>query len=113
MIPLKRPEGEEQKDAEIVEDNDETRPDLIHIILLNRTLRIIIVMVISAILLPIAFYLIYFSREITEGIRKVEFGSCSHPALYHVPCGYEVKEFLIDPIIIFILMSFNTYHTFS
>jgi len=61
-------------------------PNIIHFILLNKTLRVLITMIVISVLAPSAVYMIFFSREIIYTIDRYG-GTCSHAPIHHVPCG--------------------------
>lgn len=67
-------------------------PSIIHVILLNRTLRILGALGIFCMLLPIVGYFYFYSTEITE-YRIDDSGICSHYPIYQIPCGVEVSDF--------------------
>lgn len=67
-------------------------PSIIHVILLNRTLRILVALGIFCTLLPIVDYFYFYSTEITE-YQVDDSGICSHYPIYQIPCGVEVSDF--------------------
>uniref|UniRef100_A0A182PGW2 P-type domain-containing protein n=1 Tax=Anopheles epiroticus TaxID=199890 RepID=A0A182PGW2_9DIPT len=64
------------------------RPALIHILLLNKTIRLFVVLALASVVIPAFAYLFFFSREIGHGNKRDIIGTCGHPTLYHIPCGY-------------------------
>ncbi|CAO1425198.1 unnamed protein product [Diamesa serratosioi] len=65
---------------------DAKTPSFIHIIFLNRTLRILTVLGIFCILLPIFDYSYFYSDELVEQ-QMDELGICSHNPMYQISCG--------------------------
>lgn len=68
-------------------------PSIIHVILLNRTLRILCLLGIFCTLIPIADYFYFYSSQIVEH-QTDDSGSsiCSHYPIYQIPCGVEVSK---------------------
>ncbi|XP_040156395.1 lysosomal alpha-glucosidase-like [Anopheles arabiensis] len=64
------------------------RPALIHILLLNKTIRLFVVLALASVVIPAFAYLFFFSKEIGHGGKRDIIGTCGHPTLYHIPCGY-------------------------
>uniref|UniRef100_A0A182K067 P-type domain-containing protein n=1 Tax=Anopheles christyi TaxID=43041 RepID=A0A182K067_9DIPT len=64
------------------------RPALIHILLLNKTIRLFVVLALASVVIPAFAYLFFFSKEIGHGSKRDIMGTCGHPTLYHIPCGY-------------------------
>uniref|UniRef100_A0A182QAF1 P-type domain-containing protein n=1 Tax=Anopheles farauti TaxID=69004 RepID=A0A182QAF1_9DIPT len=64
------------------------RPALIHILLLNKTIRLFVVLGLASVVIPAFAYLFFFSKEIGHGGKRDIIGTCGHPTLYHIPCGY-------------------------
>uniref|UniRef100_A0A182T0R7 P-type domain-containing protein n=1 Tax=Anopheles maculatus TaxID=74869 RepID=A0A182T0R7_9DIPT len=64
------------------------RPALIHILLLNKTIRLFVVLGLASVVIPAFAYLFFFSKEIGHGNKRDIIGTCGHPTLYHIPCGY-------------------------
>ncbi|XP_053670447.1 lysosomal alpha-glucosidase-like [Anopheles nili] len=64
------------------------RPALIHILLLNKTIRLFVVLGLAGVVIPAFAYLFFFSREIGHGNKRDIIGTCGHPTLYRIPCGY-------------------------
>lgn len=67
-------------------------PSIIHVIFLNRTVRIVFALGIFCMLLPIVDYFYFYSNEITE-YQVDDSGICSHYPIYQIPCGSEVSDF--------------------
>jgi hypothetical protein len=65
-------------------------PSIIHVILLNRTLRILLVLAIFCILIPLVDYFYFYSSETAE-YQIDDSGICSHYPIYQIPCGSEVS----------------------
>jgi hypothetical protein len=68
-----------------------SEPSIIHVIFLNRTLRILCALGVFCTLLPIVDYFYFYSTEITE-YKIDDSGICSHYPIYQIPCGKEVSE---------------------
>uniref|UniRef100_A0A182R4X0 P-type domain-containing protein n=1 Tax=Anopheles funestus TaxID=62324 RepID=A0A182R4X0_ANOFN len=64
------------------------RPAFIHILLLNKTIRLFVVLGLASVVIPAFAYLFFFSKEIGHGNKRDIIGTCGHPTLYHIPCGY-------------------------
>uniref|UniRef100_A0A182MTI5 P-type domain-containing protein n=1 Tax=Anopheles culicifacies TaxID=139723 RepID=A0A182MTI5_9DIPT len=64
------------------------RPAFIHILLLNKTIRLFVVLGLASVVIPAFAYLFFFSKEIGHGTKRDIIGTCGHPTLYHIPCGY-------------------------
>ncbi|XP_050068566.1 lysosomal alpha-glucosidase-like [Anopheles maculipalpis] len=64
------------------------RPALIHVLLLNKTIRLFVVLGLASVVVPAFAYLFFFSKEIGHGTKLDILGTCGHPTLYHIPCGY-------------------------
>uniref|UniRef100_A0A182J7G9 Uncharacterized protein n=1 Tax=Anopheles atroparvus TaxID=41427 RepID=A0A182J7G9_ANOAO len=64
------------------------RPAFIHILLLNKTIRLFVVLGLASVVIPVFAYLFFFSREIGHDSKRDIIGTCGHPTLYHIPCGY-------------------------
>lgn len=71
-----------------------SEPSIIHVIFLNRTLRILFALGIFCLLLPIVDYFYFYSTEITE-YQIDDSGICSHYPIYQIPCGAEVSDFFV------------------
>lgn len=67
---------------------------IIHVILLNRTLRILCALGIFCTLLPLVDYFYFYSTDITE-YQIDDSGICSHYPIYQIPCGGEVSAFFV------------------
>lgn len=69
---------------------------LIHHVLLNKVLRIALMLFVG-IAIPVLVFLIIFTRTIGPlQSFPVHSGTCSHPAQTHVPCG-RVGYYFINP----------------
>ncbi|XP_058116591.1 probable maltase-glucoamylase 2 [Anopheles ziemanni] len=79
--------SETQYDAAPIPEFDK-RPAFIHILLLNKTIRLFVVLGLASVVIPVFAYLFFFSREIGHDSKRDIIGTCGHPALYHIPCGY-------------------------
>jgi hypothetical protein len=75
-------------------------PSIIHVILLNRTVRILSALGVFCMLLPIVDYFYFYSTEITE-YRIDDSGICSHYPIYQIPCGGEVSDFWRSSLFLF------------
>lgn len=69
-----------------------SEPSIIHVVLLNRTVRILFALGIFCTLLPIVDYFYFYSTEIAE-YHIDDSGICSHYPIYQIPCGGEVSDF--------------------
>lgn len=68
-------------------------PSIIHVILLNRTLRILCLLGIFCTLIPVADYFYFYSSQIVEQQTDDSGTSiCSHYPIYQIPCGVEVSR---------------------
>lgn len=67
-------------------------PSIIHVVLLNRTMRILFALSSFCLLLPIVDYIYFYSTKIAE-YQIDDSGICSHYPIYQVPCGEEVSDF--------------------
>jgi hypothetical protein len=67
-----------------------SEPSIIHVILLNRTLRILLSLGIFCVLVPLVDYFYFYSSEIAE-YEIDDSGICSHYPIYQIPCGSEVS----------------------
>uniref|UniRef100_A0A182NQF0 P-type domain-containing protein n=1 Tax=Anopheles dirus TaxID=7168 RepID=A0A182NQF0_9DIPT len=74
-------------DASTIPEFDK-RPALIHILLLNKTIRLFVVLGLASVVIPAFAYLFFFSKEIGHGSKRDIIGTCGHPTLYHIPCGF-------------------------
>jgi hypothetical protein len=79
----------EQLDSHFLE------PSIIHVILLNRTLRILCSLGIFCALIPLADYFYFYSTQIVEH-QTDDSGICSHYPIYQIPCGVEVSINFIE-----------------
>ncbi|XP_035897667.1 lysosomal alpha-glucosidase-like [Anopheles stephensi] len=79
---------EMQYDTTTVIPEFDKRPALIHILLLNKTIRLFVVLGLASVVIPAFAYLFFFSKEIGHGSKRDIIGTCGHPTLYHIPCGY-------------------------
>ena len=61
-------------------------PSIIHIILLNRTFRILLALGIFCMLVPLLDYLYFYYTDVAE-YKIDDSGICSHPYIYQIPCG--------------------------
>lgn len=61
-------------------------PSIIHIILLNRTFRILLALGIFCMLVPLLDYLYFYYTDVA-GYKIDDSGICSHPYIYQIPCG--------------------------
>ncbi|XP_058058834.1 lysosomal alpha-glucosidase-like [Anopheles bellator] len=73
-------------DAGVIPEFDK-RPAFIHVLLLNKTIRLFVVLAVASVIVPVFAYLFFFSKEIGHGGQRDIIGTCGHPSLYHVPCG--------------------------
>lgn len=63
-------------------------PSFIHVILLNRPLRVVIVMFLAMIVIPPLVYVFFFSKEaLPAGDTTLTIGTCAHSPIFQVPCG--------------------------
>ncbi|XP_053659940.1 lysosomal alpha-glucosidase-like [Anopheles marshallii] len=74
-------------DTTVIPEFDK-RPAFIHILLLNKTIRLFVVLGLASVVIPAFAYLFFFSKEIGHGNKRDIIGTCGHPTLYHIPCGY-------------------------
>lgn len=63
-------------------------PAFIHVLLLNKTLRLFIILGLATVVIPAFAYLYFFSQEIYHEPRQALVGTCGHPTLYHIQCGF-------------------------
>lgn len=63
-------------------------PAFIHVLLLNKTLRLFVILGLAAIVIPAFAYLFFFSQEIGHAPKQQLVGTCGHPTLYHIQCGF-------------------------
>nr|XP_029720569.1 lysosomal alpha-glucosidase-like isoform X2 [Aedes albopictus] len=63
-------------------------PAFIHVLLLNKTIRLFVVLGLAAIVIPAFAYLFFFSQEIGHAPKQQLVGTCGHPTLYHIQCGF-------------------------
>ncbi|CAG9807384.1 unnamed protein product [Chironomus riparius] len=63
-----------------------SKPSIIHIILLNRTFRILLALGIFCMLVPLLDYLYFYYTDVAE-FKIDDSGICSHPYSYQIPCG--------------------------
>lgn len=76
-------------------------PSIIHVILLNRTLRILCLLGIFCTLIPIADYFYFYSSQIVEHQTDDSGTSiCSHYPIYQIPCGVEVSRIFLHILIV-------------
>lgn len=76
-------------------------PSIIHVILLNRTLRILCLLGIFCTLIPIADYFYFYSSQIVEHQTDDSGTSiCSHYPIYQIPCGVEVSRNFLHILIV-------------
>ncbi|XP_049537383.1 lysosomal alpha-glucosidase-like [Anopheles darlingi] len=78
--------SEVRYDATVIPEFDK-RPAFIHVLLLNKTIRLFVVLGVGSVIIPVFAYLFFFSKEIGHGSKRDIIGTCGHPTLYHVPCG--------------------------
>ncbi|XP_055638248.1 lysosomal alpha-glucosidase-like [Toxorhynchites rutilus septentrionalis] len=64
------------------------KPAFIHVLLLNKTLRLFIILGIATVVIPALAYLYFFSQEIFHEPKQAIVGTCGHPTLYHIQCGF-------------------------
>lgn len=76
-------------ERDIDDEENVAKPALIHVILLNRTLRILIVMFISVCVIPPLIYHFFYAQKIFALQENRVLGTCGHQPIYHVPCGQE------------------------
>lgn len=63
-------------------------PSFIHVICLNRPLRVVIVMFIAILIIPPLVYVFFFSKEILpQGDVTDLIGTCAHNPIFQVSCG--------------------------
>uniref|UniRef100_A0A336MV71 CSON007261 protein n=1 Tax=Culicoides sonorensis TaxID=179676 RepID=A0A336MV71_CULSO len=86
--------------------NDLLNTAWIHKILLNRTIRVVILTAVIAICLPTFVYMIFYSRELNPTNYKQEYGTCGYYDIYHLPCGPKVMEFSLFCFFFFFCMLF-------
>lgn len=67
-------------------------PAIIHVILLNRTFRVILLTAAIGVCLPTIFYMTFYSREFLLASHMTQYGTCGYYDVYHLPCGVEVSE---------------------
>lgn len=63
-------------------------PAFIHVLLLNKTIRLFFVLGLAAVVIPAFAYLFFFSQEIGHAPKHQLVGTCGHPTLYHIQCGF-------------------------
>lgn len=88
--PLKQrePAEEDEEDVEVNFPEFDKRPAFIHVLLLNKTLRLFVILGLAAIVIPAFAYLFFFSQEIGHAPKQQLMGTCGHPTLYHIQCGF-------------------------
>uniref|UniRef100_A0A8D8F4U0 Lysosomal alpha-glucosidase n=1 Tax=Culex pipiens TaxID=7175 RepID=A0A8D8F4U0_CULPI len=87
--PLRQREPTEDTDINEVDFPEfDKRPAFIHVLLLNKTIRLFFVLGVAAIVIPAFAYLFFFSQEIGHAPRQLLTGTCGHPTLYHIQCGF-------------------------
>ncbi|XP_058817765.1 lysosomal alpha-glucosidase-like [Topomyia yanbarensis] len=87
--PLKQreiPDDEVQQEVDFPEFDK--RPAFIHVLLLNKTLRLFFILGAAAVVIPAFAYLFFFSQEIGHEPKQQLVGTCGHPTLYHIQCGF-------------------------
>ncbi|KAG5669981.1 hypothetical protein PVAND_000270 [Polypedilum vanderplanki] len=68
--------------------DDGGKPSIIHVIFLNRTLRILCALGVFSMLIPILDYFYFYSTEADE-YKIDDSGICSHYPIYQISCGSE------------------------
>jgi hypothetical protein len=63
-----------------------SEPSIIHVVLLNRTLRILCALTVFCMLIPTLDYFYFYSTEMAA-YEIDDSGICSHYPIYQVPCG--------------------------
>ncbi|XP_062554913.1 neutral alpha-glucosidase C-like isoform X2 [Armigeres subalbatus] len=89
--PLKQREltpEEEQEATEVDFPEFDKSPAFIHVLLLNKTIRLFVILTLAAIVIPAFSYLFFFSQEIGHAPKQQLVGTCGHPTLYHIQCGF-------------------------
>ncbi|XP_065094866.1 lysosomal alpha-glucosidase-like [Ochlerotatus camptorhynchus] len=81
-------EDEEEEAAEVNFPEFDKSPAFIHVLLLNKTLRLFVILGLAAIVIPAFAYLFFFSQEIGHAPKQQLVGTCGHPTLYHIQCGF-------------------------
>ncbi|XP_055696032.1 probable maltase-glucoamylase 2 isoform X2 [Lutzomyia longipalpis] len=85
MLPLRR-QKEKKNYRKGIQPERETA--LIHVILLNKAFRVIVLLFLAATVIPIIVYLMVFSREIGPlEYDRNQVGTCGHLKSLHVSCG--------------------------
>ncbi|XP_055544817.1 lysosomal alpha-glucosidase-like [Wyeomyia smithii] len=79
---------QQNAEAEVDFPEFDKRPACIHILLLNKTIRLFFVLGVAAIVIPAFAYLFFFSQEIGHAPKQLLVGTCGHPTLYHIQCGF-------------------------
>ncbi|XP_063708742.1 uncharacterized protein LOC134837304 [Culicoides brevitarsis] len=80
--PIKYPEEISRK-----ENKKYGKTSFIHELLLNRTMRAMIVTIAVAICLPTLAYVVFYSRELNPIAYVKEYGTCGYYDIYFLPCG--------------------------
>ncbi|XP_059621205.1 lysosomal alpha-glucosidase-like [Phlebotomus argentipes] len=89
MLPIKRQKhAEQRKQRNLKALQPERETALIHIILLNKAFRVVVLLFLAATVIPVFVYLLVFSREIGPlEYDRNQVGTCGHLSSLHVPCG--------------------------
>ncbi|XP_055610828.1 uncharacterized protein LOC129757580 [Uranotaenia lowii] len=87
---LRQQKAEEEADEpqDVAFPEFDKSPACIHVLLLNKTIRLFVILGLAAVVLPAFAYLFFFSQEIGHAEKRQLVGTCGHPTLYHIQCGY-------------------------
>lgn len=80
-------DDDEEENNDPFENFDPKESGCIHFLLLNRTLRILFVMTLLAVVTPCLIYVFVYSKRIQTAVYNQDIGTCVHNTDYHVPCG--------------------------
>ncbi|XP_053690769.1 lysosomal alpha-glucosidase-like [Sabethes cyaneus] len=79
---------DDRTESEMAFPEFDKKPACIHVLLLNKTIRLFFVLGIAAVVIPAFAYLFFFSQEIGHAPKQQLVGTCGHPTLYHIQCGF-------------------------